>query len=226
MKYLAMTWADRSRDELNVIDFVFHISLKKVQKNQNIEQIIIDQHPGLKDKDVQPSEIKWILQRCTKKKTVVLLDGHDEYSPGTNFDIDNMITKRYLRNCGIILTSREKEPLRQVREYMDTEIEIMGFDEQGIHEYATKLLKKPEKCKKLMVAAEQCKLKDNAADYGILHIPIFLQMVCFLFEKGASVLTGKVAVLSAIIERCVNFESFPKNWHNTNGHGKNRACQT
>ena len=113
-------------------------------------------------------------------------------------------------NCGIILTSREKEPLHKVRKYMDTEIEIMGFDEQGVHEYAMKLLKEPEKCEKLMVAVEQCKLKDNAADYGILHIPIFLQMVCFLFKKGASVLRGKVAVLSAIIERCVNRESIRK----------------
>ena len=35
-------------------------------------------------------------------------------------------------------------------------------------------------------------------------------MVCFLFKKGASVLRGKVAVLSAIIERCVNRESIRK----------------
>ena len=106
MKYLAMTWADRSHDELNAIDFMFHISLNKVQTNHRIEQIIVDQHPGLKDKDVQPSDIKWILQKCVNKRTVVLLDGYDEYSPGTNFYIDNMITKRHLRNCGIILEKR------------------------------------------------------------------------------------------------------------------------
>ena len=109
MKHVSLSWADNSAEDLKSIDFIFHVSLSKVENDDDIEKIIVQQHKGLKGNGVQPAEIKEILQNRRKMKVITILDGHDEYEPGTNSDIDHLIKKEYLRNCGIILASRETD---------------------------------------------------------------------------------------------------------------------
>ena len=150
MKHLSLTWANNSAEDLTAIDFIFHVSLSKVENDNDLENIIVQQHKGLKGNGVQPAEIKAILQNRGKMKVVIILDGHDEYQPGTNSDIDYFIKKEYLRNCGIVLSSRETDRLPEIREYMDTEVEITGFDEDGVKEYATRYLESEQKCHQLL----------------------------------------------------------------------------
>ena len=107
MKHLSLSWADNSIDNIKDIDFTFHVSLDMVQNDDDLENIIVQQHKGLKGNDVQPAEIKAILRNQAKKKIVIILDGHDEYQPGTNSDIDHLIKREYLRNCGIVLSSQK-----------------------------------------------------------------------------------------------------------------------
>ena len=203
MKHLAKIWAEGSSQQLNIFDFVFHVALNTVQSNEDIENIIIEQHKGLKGNDVKPTEIKAIIRGPQSQKVVIIFDGHDEYKCGTNFDIDHAITKEYLRDCLIILSSRETEVLREIREIVDTEVEITGFDSEGVKEYAAQyFLEMPEKCEELLEKVEACEINNSMFDYGILHIPIFLNMTCVLFKRNVSVLKGKVAVLSAIVDRC------------------------
>ena len=210
MKHFAISWAKGSSEELKDIDFVFHIALKTVKSNNDIEEIIISQHKGLKGHDVQPHEIRKLLKNYAKQKIVILLDGYDEYRPGTNDDIDNAITKDYLWNCTVVLTSRDTEELRELRNFMDTEIEIIGFDKEGVEDYVTKFLEGPEKSDELLANAEAWDIKNRLVNYGILHIPIFLHMICSLFKSGILIMKGKVAVISAIVERCLNYESIRK----------------
>ena len=210
MKHLALSWAEDRTDDLKDIDFIFHVALNAVETNENIEDIMVEQHKGLKGNDVQPNEIRAILGNQTKKKIVILLDGYDEYKHGTNSDIDHALTKEYLRNCMIILTSRESEHLEMVRDCTDTEYEITGFDQQGIEDYGTKYLGSQEKCRELLEKTEEREISKPFHDYGILHIPIFLEMICFLFLKGVLVLKGKTAILSEVVERCPDWESIRK----------------
>ena len=208
MKYLSLSWANNSIEDLNAIDFIFHVSLSKVENDNDLENIIVQQHKGLKGNGVQPAEIKAILQNRGKMKVVIILDGHDEYQPGTNSDIDYFIKREYLRNCGIVLSSRETDRLPEIREYMDIEMEITGFDEDGVKEYATRFLESEQKCRQLL----QKTGKGKAKNYGILHIPIFLQMICVLFKDGAfsEMLKGTTAILSEVVSRCPNWESIRK----------------
>ena len=210
MKHFAISWAKGSAEELKDIDFVFHIALKAVKSDDAIEKIIIAQHKGLKGNGVQPDEIRRLLQNFTKQRIVILLDGYDEYSPGTNDDIDKGITKDYLWNCTVVVTSRDTKELRELRNSMDTEIEIIGFDNEGVEDYATKFLEGIEKSNELLAHAEACDINNRLVDYGILHIPIFLHMICSLFKSGILMMKGKVAVISAIVERCLNYESIRK----------------
>ena len=208
MKQVSLSWAN---DEFKNIDFIFHISLSMVDNDDDIESIIVQQHKGLKGNGVQPAEIKEILLNHRKMKVIIILDGHDEYEPGTNSDIDYFITKEYLRNCGFVLSSRETDHLPKIREHMDTEVEITGFDEHGVKEYATKYLGS-SKCDELLQKTERGKTKNPSLNYGILHIPIFLNMICTLFLNDglAEVLKGTTAILSEVVDRCPNWESIRK----------------
>ena len=158
MKHLALSWADGSADELKRFDFIFHISMKSVHPNLPIENIIIEQHRGLNGNGVQPDEIKAILEGNSNHNVLVILDGHDEYKNGTNAHIDKTLTKAHLRNCCVILTSRETKDLPAIREYMDIEAEITGFDPKRAEEYVTKYLGSQEKCDKLMEVARKSKI--------------------------------------------------------------------
>ena len=208
-KQIALSWADGSADELKQFDFVFHVTLKHVKDNQNIEDIIIKQHPGLSGNRVKSSEIKSILVGETNQRVFILLDGYDEYNPGTNTHIDSAITKQYLRTCWILITSRESKELLKVCDYFDTEVEILGFDHQGVEDYISKYLGSRERC----VVFLKDKMKTHFTshfDYGIFHIPILLHMVCVLHIGNVSIPRTKTGILSAIVERCLNWEAIRK----------------
>ena len=79
---------------------------------------IVAQYKGLKANKVHPSEIRSVLDGDTKTKVLLLIDGHDEYN-GCNNDIDEPIRKKQLWNCWIILTSRQTEDIKKLKENMD-----------------------------------------------------------------------------------------------------------
>ena len=92
MKHLSLCWANGSVEALKQFDFIFHLALKAVKGNENIENIIKEQHAALCGNKVQLEEIRAIIEGETKHKVLLLLDGHDEYKPGTNTHIDKAIT--------------------------------------------------------------------------------------------------------------------------------------
>ena len=158
MKHLALGWADGTLKELKQFNFMFHIALKDVRGNETIEEIIIKQHKGLKSRKVSPAEIKNIIESYDNIKVMLLFDGHDEYTLGTNADIDNAITKDILADCWIIVTSRETKQLIRLKEYMNAEAEILGFDKEGVREYMIKCLGSQEKQKELIIIAKKSRI--------------------------------------------------------------------
>ena len=158
MKHLALIWSEGSLQEMQKFDFLFHICLKNVRKSQSIEHMIIEQHKGLSGNSVQLEEITTILDGPTSRKILLLLDGYDEYKPGTNTDIDTTITRCSLRNCSVIITSRETNELPKIRQFMDAEAEITGFDKVRVEEYITKYLGSTELCQELLEHAHMVNL--------------------------------------------------------------------
>ena len=220
MKYLAWSWADGSAQDLQKFDFIFHIELKAAKKHMSIEELIIRQHAVLNAMKVDPQEIKAIIEGHQNQKVLLILDGHDEYKRG-NKEIDDALKKMCLRKCWVVVTSRESEELQAVRQYVDAEAKIIGFDEQGIYEYMNKYLGSSEKCEELLRMAENSALIRReydqridgfkGGDYGILRIPILLHMICVLFiRRRVSLPRSKTGILSAIAERCVNWEAIRK----------------
>ena len=211
MKYLALTWSKGSDEDLRRMDFIFYISLKHVRDNSTIEDIIISQHAGVKAKEVKPEEIKAILEGETKGKVLLLLDGHDEYKRGRNKDIDEAIEKQKLWNCWMIVTSRESEQIKHVKEYMDAEAEIHGFDEDNIKQYLTKSLGSKEKCDALWRDAKKSRLirKDDYGEleYNIVDIPLFLHMICSLFISNQTLPETRTKIIETMVHRCIDREA-------------------
>ena len=233
MKHLALSWADGSADELKRFDFIFHISLKNVHPVQPIENIIIEQHRGLSGNDVQPGEIKNIIEGNANNNVLVILDGHDEYKNGTNAYIDKTITKEHLRNCCVILTSRETKDLPAIREYIDIEAEITGFDPERAEEYVTKYLGSQEKCDELMHVARESKIMHFDHDseelvnenFGILRIPILLHMICVLFLRRVSLPSTKTGILSTIVRRCPDWDEIRRTGRRTEKDIEDALCR-
>ena len=69
-------------------------------------------------------EIKHILDGRSNGNILLIMDGHDEYKPGTNSDVDGVILKRKFGNCSMILTSRVTKEIADIKDYMDVETEI------------------------------------------------------------------------------------------------------
>ncbi len=143
-----------------------------------------------------------------------MLDGHDEYTPGNNLDIDNAITKHSLPTCCILLTSRDRGELNELRPYMDLEAEITGFDPERVEEYITKYLESTKGCKQLMKMARNSKLITGKY-YGILQVPIMLHMICVLYQRKVSLPKTMTGVISAIVERCPDWEEIRRSGQKT-----------
>ena len=195
MKHLALSWADKSVEELQLFDFIFYIPLRTVRDDKRIESIIKEQHTALDGNDVKLEKIEAILSGRIHQNVLLILDGYDEYRPGTNPAIDRAITKHRLRNCWMIITSRETTKLAAVRECIDAEAKITGFDFQGVKEYITKYLGDRDKCKDLF----------TRVNFALLRIPILLHMTCVLFLGKISLPETRTGILTAIVDRCIDW---------------------
>ena len=139
------------------------------------------QHSGLKANKVLPAEIKCILEGDTGSNILLLIDGHDEYKTGLNIDIDAAIKKESLWNCWIILTSRETEQIKEIKEYMDAEAELEGFDENNVKEYITKYLDDKSKTDELLSQALQNNLCHGNKEKGIFSLGLACSKYPFYF---------------------------------------------
>ena len=157
-------------------DFVFLILLRNVDENCSLAKLVVDEH-GREKEDIDI--LQNILHGKTKHKVLLLLDGYDEYTPGTNTELDRAIEKT-LGKCLLILTSRPpdgRDFTRKIRDKIDAEMEIKGFNQENIEKCCSKYLKK----KAGQFLKETRKIPDL---YKLLKVPIILLMTSVLFKEG------------------------------------------
>ena len=160
LKHLALSWAEGNVEDLKRFDFVFHVALKDITSEQSIEQIIVKQHKGLSGNNVQPDEIRKLLDVEGRQDILILLDGHDEYKRN-NKCINEALIKSRLRNCWIVVTSRETKHLFSVRQCIDAEAQITGFNPKRVKQYVYKYLEDPHDVQKFFQQVKKSELIDN-----------------------------------------------------------------
>ncbi len=88
---LALDWAEDNTPELEQFSFVFLILLRHVNNDDSLESIIINQHKQLDVMQVTIPEMKSICQGNQEGNIMYIFDGFDEYTLGTNCDVDNSL---------------------------------------------------------------------------------------------------------------------------------------
>lgn len=130
MAMMALDWV-KGKAELQKFDFFFLIRLRYADKESSLAELIISQHNRLEVRKIQTTKIKAIIEGDTKHKTLLMLDGYDEYKPGTNKDIDDAIEKT-VGTSVLILTSHPGYLSRTIRSTMRNIATIKGFSQENI----------------------------------------------------------------------------------------------
>ena len=161
-----------------LFDFVFLLPLRNVDEDCSLAKLLVNEHE-LEDTDIE--RVDNIIRGKTSHKVLLLLDGYDEYTPGTNAELDRAIEKT-IGKCFLILTSRSKEEkdfTKNIREKMDGEVVIEGFSEENIKKCCSLYLGSEKEAEQLLETA-----RTNTQIYELLEVPIILLITSVLYNDN------------------------------------------
>ncbi len=144
---------------------------------------------------VSPVEIKALLRE--QQNILIMLDGVDEYTEGTNQDIDDLL-KHGKPNCLLLVSSRPGNFLQPIHDISDEEVLITGFSHENIWKCATQYLGSKETCREFLRQAKESSLTH------LLHVPIILLMACVLFNEHKSLPASKTGVFNKILTMSIS----------------------
>ena len=175
-------------------DLVFLIRLIFVRKNQSLVDVIKHQHTRIKPGCVSSGHINAVLENKTDSRILLMLDGYDEYTPGTNRDIDRVIESG-IENCFLILTSRPGDYLKKkIRDQMDGGIIIEGFSDRQITDCANTYFKNKTLSTEMLTQAKLVGI------YELLHVPVILKITTTVFRTQKSLPRSKTDLYDTIFK--------------------------
>ena len=180
-------------------DFVFYISLK--------EKMILEQHLGLRTHDVDPDEIKEVLKNNDGCKTLLLIDEYDQYQRCSNTSVDDVIEKRSLQNSQILLSSRETQQIKNIRKYLDDEIELQGIDEVNIQEYINGSLADKNKGTELSKRVEEIMKLTQEEEWIVSPTPSLVNMICISVMTEGPKPKSKTEAVQDLVNKYLDRES-------------------
>ena len=135
---------------------------------------------------------------------LLLLDGYDEYTAGTNTALDRAIESG-IGNCFTILTSRpgtdsgdKTSVSKEIRDKMDGEVRIEGFNEKSKERFCTEYFGSEEESEEVLLQAWE-KLRENRYN-ELLSTPIVLLMICVLYEENRSLPDTRTKIYETVRE--------------------------
>ena len=181
---------------------MFLLRLRYVDKHSSLAKLIVAQHGKLDTDDAV--NIGAILKGKTNHKVLLLLDGYDEYKPGTNVEIDRAI-EHSVGNCFLILTSRPDLPSskkqyvsRAIRDKMDAEVIIEGFNEENITKCSVQYLESKDSAFKMISQVKEVGI------YDLLKIPIVLLMTCVIYFEHKTLPKTMTKIYSKIFKMIID----------------------
>ncbi len=197
---LALDWAEDCVNELKQFSFVFLILLRHVNNDECLESILLEQHGQL---DASLAELRSICQRTKESDILYLFDGFDEYTFGTNSDIDKILVHGK-RGSFVIISSRPGDFLQPIRKYCDEEVSITGFSQENITKCASMYLGNQQKSAEFFTQARNSKLAN------LLHIPIILLMACAVFKRNKNLPKRITQLFDEITEMSISRTTIKK----------------
>ena len=189
--------SDKS-NPVNRFDFLFLLQLRYADKKSSLAELIVAQHEKVEQADIKNIEAS--IKGKTECSVLLILDGYDEYKPGTNKDIDRAIAST-IGNCFLILTSRPDLPSKEgqyvskeIRDRMDGEVIIEGFTEESIKKCSAKYQESEHKGEAMLKQAV------DTGIYVLLKVPIVLLMACVLFSEQTSLPQTRTKIIQQIFQ--------------------------
>ena len=139
---------DWAKNLLTAFSLVLFVSLKLVRPGESIENIIIQQTPAFDALNVTQWRLKKILESFANR-TLMILDGLDQHSLGSNEDVFGIITGNKLQNCNILLTSRPHS-IGDLKQLFPTVAKINGFTKSQTMEFANSILQENSQVEQIM----------------------------------------------------------------------------
>ena len=146
---------------------------------------------------MDPNFITFILKIKNNYNVLLLIDGYDEYTPGTNQDIDKLI-KQGIGKSLVILSSRPGFLEKNLRDKYDKVLIIEGLNDKNIRLCSSKYLQSQDKSYKLLQQAKNVGISD------LLRVPIILLMTCVVYDEKQILPNRKTDLVKTIVEVSMN----------------------
>ena len=132
-------------------------------------------------------------------KIMLIVDGVDEISKNAECHVVNLLNRKCLQNCCVVLTSRQEKGM-EVRKYCDKLLEIKGYSYKSIMSYINKYFgSNIDLAKKL-----RKKVRPKTANLRTLATnPLNTLLLCVVFEDNGGNLPTTVTELYQNIVECI-----------------------
>lgn len=158
----------------------------------SLVSLLCNMHTSMGDANV--SVVKYL--QCNASKVLIIFDGLDELNQlltfsedthlrdieaeGSFFDILKcLISGKLLSGAHVLVTSRPSAAM-SIADDFHRVVEILGFSEDGVHEYVSKYFSDDEEYAKKVFAH----LKTNLNIYSLCSIPVSCRLICQVYDDS------------------------------------------
>ncbi len=190
-------WANGEWSELDSTLLFFLVTLKYIDHDQTIEEMIKQQHKCLiLNDEVNLELLKEILDKCGEQ-CLVILEGYDEIPKNFNRNLQAIVENRAFRDCPFILTSRPNA-VESLEHYMSSIASIEGFSKENTRKYIEKVIEDETKWEAAF------KYTENSAIEEMWRYPILVLFLCLLVNWGAVDLDKEKLMVGEFYTRLLN----------------------
>lgn len=173
---VAVDWASGRNETLKRFDILLLIKLRDVCEIQDFPSMLKASEVLACDGSISIASLyEYVLQN--QHKVLLVLDGYDEYSPGTlkSSPIREIWEGNQLRDCHVVVTTRQMES-EQLIKSSHVQCEIKGLDsKEQVNEFAGKFITNPREIE------EFNGYLDSRDLWEIAEIPLLLLMLCLIW---------------------------------------------
>lgn len=173
---VAVDWASGKNETLQKFDLLLLIKLRDVCGIQDFPSMLKASEVLACDGTVTIASLyEYVLKN--QDKVLLVLDGYDEYSPGTlkSSTIREIWEGNQLRDCHVVVTTRQMEGEELIKS-SHVQCEIKGLDsKEQVNEFAGKFITNPKEID------EFNRYLDSRDLWEIAEIPLLLLMLCLIW---------------------------------------------
>lgn len=173
---VAVDWASGNNETLKRFDLLLLIKLRDVCRIQDFPSMLKASEVLACDGSVSIDSLyEYVLQN--QDKVLLVLDGYDEYSPGTlkSSPVREIWEGNQLRDCHVVVTTRQMEGEELIKS-SHVQCEIKGLDsKEHVNEFAGKFITSAKEIE------EFNRYLDSRDLWEIVEIPLLLLMLCLIW---------------------------------------------